>query len=60
MRKTFLFLLVIVALTVTAQNPIVQTWFTTDPAPLSYGDNFTFTGYKGMKLFNLDWWRFQN
>ena len=21
---------------------------------------FTFTGYKGMKLFNLDWWRFQN
>ncbi|MCR5535500.1 MAG: glycoside hydrolase family 43 protein [Bacteroidaceae bacterium] len=46
MRKTFLFLLAIVALTVTAQNPIVQTWFTTDPAPLSYGDKvYVYVGH---------------
>ena len=59
MRKTFLFLLAIVALTVTAQNPIVQTWFTTDPAPLSYGDKvYVYVGHDEDKadfFWMYDW-----
>lgn len=59
MRKTFLFLLAIVALTVTAQNPIVQTWFTTDPAPLSYGDKvYVYVGHNEDKadfFWMYDW-----
>lgn len=31
-------LVALLALTVTAQNPVVQTWYTGDPAPMSYGD----------------------
>ena len=38
MRRHALCFIAIMVLTVTAQNPVVQTWFTTDPAPLSYGD----------------------
>ena len=59
MRKTNLFLLAIVALTVTAQNPIVQTWFTTDPAPLSYGDKvYVYVGHDEDKadfFWMYDW-----
>ena len=59
MRKTNLFLLAIVALAVTAQNPIVQTWFTTDPAPLSYGDKvYVYVGHDEDKadfFWMYDW-----
>ena len=39
-------LLTLISMTVTAQNPVVQTWFTTDPAPLSYGDEvYVYVGH---------------
>ena len=39
-------LMVFVSLTASAQNPVVQTWFTTDPAPLSYGDKvYVYVGH---------------
>ena len=39
-------LLTLISMTVTAQNPVVQTWFTTDPAPLSYGDKvYVYVGH---------------
>ena len=34
------------AMTATAQNPIVQTWFTSDPAPMVSGDRlYVYTGH---------------
>ena len=37
--------LVSAAATVQAQNPVVQTWFTSDPAPLADGDRlYMYTG----------------
>ena len=38
--------LVSAAATVQAQNPVVQTWFTSDPAPLADGDRlYMYTGH---------------
>ena len=39
MKKTFLFaLLSLITLSANSQNPFVQTWYTSDPAPLVHGD----------------------
>ena len=47
MKKTLLFVgLCLTALAVGAQNPIVQTWFTSDPAPLATADRlYVYTGH---------------
>ena len=46
--KTLVFsaLIAFVSLTASSQNPVVQTWFTTDPAPLSVGDKvYVYVGH---------------
>ena len=46
--KTMIFsaIMAFVSLTASSQNPVVQTWFTTDPAPLSYGDKvYVYVGH---------------
>ncbi len=48
------------ALTATAQNPFVQTWFTSDPAPLVVGDRlYVYTGHDedGADFFWMQEWR---
>ena len=49
MRKFVLLLLAVFCCqqsTVLAQNPVVQTWFTSDPAPMAYGDKlYVYTGH---------------
>ena len=43
-----------------AQNPIVQTWFTTDPAPMVAGDTlYVYTGHDedGADFFWMQEWR---
>ena len=47
MRKTFLFaLLSLITLSANSQNPFVQTWYTSDPAPLVHGDRlYVYTGH---------------
>ena len=43
MKAAFLALM---TLTTAAQNPVVQTWFTSDPAPMPYGDRmYVYTGH---------------
>ena len=38
-----------------AQNPIVQTWFTSDPAPMVSGDRlYVYTGHDEDKADELD------
>lgn len=47
-------------LTATAQNPFVQTWFTSDPAPLVVGDRlYVYTGHDedGADFFWMQEWR---
>lgn len=46
--------------TAEAQNPVVQTWFTTDPAPMVYNDTFyLYTGNDadGADFFWMNEWR---
>lgn len=53
-------LLSFVAIAATAQNPIVQTWYTTDPAPMVYGDKmYVYTGHDEDKadFFWMNEWR---
>lgn len=48
------------ALTATAQNPFVQTWFTSDPAPMCYNDKmYVYTGHDEEKadFFWMYEWR---
>ena len=48
MKKTLIsaVLMTLTALTASAQNPFVQTWFTSDPAPLVVGDRmYVYTGH---------------
>ena len=43
-----------------AQNPFVQTWFTSDPAPMVYGDRlYVYTGHDedGADFFWMQEWR---
>jgi len=47
-------------LSVQSQNPVVQTWFTSDPAPMVYGDRlYLYTGHDedGADFFWMQEWR---
>lgn len=61
MKKTILFLSALcVSILTSAQNPIVQTCFTTDPAPMVSGDRlYVFTGHdeEGADFFWMNDWR---
>ena len=53
-------LVALMALTGTAQNPVVQTWYTGDPAPMSYGDKmYLYVGHDEDKadFFWMHEWR---
>ena len=48
MKKTMIpaVLVLLMALTAKAQNPFVQTWFTSDPAPMVHnGRMYVYTGH---------------
>ena len=46
LKKAFLSLAVMAALPLQAQNPFVQTWFTSDPAPMVHnGTMYVYTGH---------------
>ena len=61
MKRTILFTIQsLVALAVYAQNPFVQSWFTSDPAPLVVGDRmYVYTGHDedGADFFWMQEWR---
>lgn len=60
MKSIFLSLALMAAAGVQAQNPIVQTWFTTDPAPMVHGDRlYVYTGHDedGADFFWMQEWR---
>jgi beta-xylosidase len=61
MKKSFLSLLFsALAMTVSAQNPFVQTWFTSDPAPMVHdGTLYVYTGHDedGADFFWMQEWR---
>ena len=64
MKKTLLLPLVAlltgIAMPAEAQNPFVQTWFTSDPAPLVVGDTlYVYTGHDedGADFFWMQEWR---
>ena len=61
MKKTFLFaLLSLITLSANSQNPFVQTWFTSDPAPLVHGDRlYVYTGHDedNADFFWMQEWR---
>ncbi|MBR6142198.1 MAG: family 43 glycosylhydrolase [Bacteroidaceae bacterium] len=62
MKKTFLsaVLMALAALTANAQNPFVQTWFTSDPAPMVHnGRMYVYTGHDedGADFFWMQEWR---
>ncbi len=61
MKNLSLMLLMLCSLLpVRAQNPIVQTWFTTDPAPMVAGDTlYVYTGHDedGADFFWMQEWR---
>ena len=53
-------LLLCSALGAVAQNPLVQTWFTTDPAPMVHGDRlYVYTGHDedNADFFWMQEWR---
>ena len=62
MKKTMIsaVLVLLMALTVKAQNPFVQTWFTSDPAPMVHnGRMYVYTGHDedGADFFWMQEWR---
>ena len=62
MKKTLItaVLTALASLTANAQNPFVQTWFTSDPAPLVSGDRiYVYTGHDedGADFFWMQEWR---
>lgn len=62
MKNLFLSILfcAMATLSADAQNPIVQTWFTTDPAPMVHGDRiYVYTGHDedGADFFWMYEWR---
>ena len=57
MKKLFSSLLLLAAIGATAQNPFVQTWFTSDPAPLVH--NGTMYVYSGHDEDNADFFWMQ-
>ena len=59
-RKILILAALCQVLTATAQNPFVQTWFTSDPAPLVVGDRlYVYTGHDedGADFFWMQEWR---
>ena len=59
-RKILIIAALFQALTATAQNPFVQTWFTSDPAPMVSGDRlYVYTGHDedGADFFWMQEWR---
>ena len=60
MKKILFIAAAITALTATAQNPFVQTWFTSDPAPMVHdGTMYVYTGHDedGADFFWMQEWR---
>ena len=60
MRKIFIAMAVALATGAAAQNPFVQTWCTSDPAPLVVGDRmYVYTGHDedGADFFWMQEWR---
>ena len=60
MKTLLLSLALAGAVTAQAQNPVVQTWFTTDPAPMVHGDRlYLYTGHDedGADFFWMQEWR---
>ena len=60
LKKVFLSLAVMAALPLQAQNPFVQTWFTSDPAPMVHnGTMYVYTGHDedGADFFWMQEWR---
>ena len=60
MKKTLLTLFAAVALQASAQNPFVQTWCTSDPAPMVHnGTLYVYTGHDedGADFFWMQEWR---
>ena len=60
LKKAFLSLAVMAALPLQAQNPFVQTWFTSDPAPMVHdGTMYVYTGHDedGADFFWMQEWR---
>ena len=54
MRKsTILIMFVVMAvMKAVAQNPVVQTWYTSDPAPMVFGDRiYMYTGHDEDKAY---------
>ena len=59
-RKILIIAALFQALTATSQNPFVQTWFTSDPAPMVSGDRlYVYTGHDedGADFFWMQEWR---
>lgn len=59
-RIIFSICMMLVALMSSAQNPVVQTWYTGDPAPMSYGDRmYLYVGHDEDKadFFWMHEWR---
>ncbi len=60
MKKLFLSLSLLTGLTASAQNPFVQTWCTSDPAPMVHnGTMYVYTGHDedGADFFWMQEWR---
>ena len=60
LKKAILSLAVMAALPLQAQNPFVQTWFTSDPAPMVHdGTMYVYTGHDedGADFFWMQEWR---
>ena len=60
MKKLFSAVLLTASLCATAQNPFVQTWYTSDPAPMVAGDRmYVYTGHDedGADFFWMQEWR---
>lgn len=62
MKKNFVVCLFLATLSgvCTAQNPIIQTWCTPDPAPMVHNDSvYVYTGHDedGSKWFTMNEWR---
>ena len=59
-KQLFTFALAAAATAVNAQNPIVQTWFTSDPAPMVHNDTlYVYTGHDedNADFFWMQEWR---
>ena len=59
--KSLLFIMLsFVAMTASSQNPFVQTWYTSDPAPMVHGDRmYVYTGHDedNADFFWMQEWR---